>query len=316
MHEKINTFFYIFITLHINSQTGKTKSGDNMTIRTDLAVERREMHASKTIDGVIFSEYANEDCHASVIEITDKNGAEALGKPIGKYITLEMTEFPDSSTLCDGRLELLKKSLNELIPEEGTVLIAGIGNPDITPDAIGPKCAENILATRHIPETTAKQLKLPPLRAVCAVSPGVTGKTGIETGEIIAGIKEKIKPSCIIVIDALAARSIKRLGTTVQLSNTGLEPGSGVGNARKAINRETMGVPVISVGIPTVVDAATLSYDLTGEAAEDSRYRDMMVTPKDTDIITSGGARLIAMGLNCVLQKNLTEEEIMSLTMP
>ncbi len=287
-----------------------------MTIRTDLAVERREMHPDEPLDGVIFSEYSNEDCRASVIEITNKNGSEALGKPVGKYITLEMKEFPDSSTLCDGRLELLKDSLGQLIPDEGTVLIAGIGNPDITPDAVGPKCTESILATRHIPENTARQLRLPPLRSVCAVSPGVTGKTGIETGEIIAGIKEKIKPSCIIVIDALAARSIKRLGTTVQLSDTGLEPGSGVGNGRKAINRETMGVPVISIGIPTVVDAATLSYDLTGESAEDSVYRNMMVTPKDTDVITSGGARLIALALNCVLQKNLTEEEIMSLTMP
>ncbi len=287
-----------------------------MTIRTDLALERREMHPSESIDGVIFSQYSNEDCRASVIEITNENGSEALGKPVGKYITLEMDSFPDCATLCDGRLELLKKALTQLIPEEGTVLIAGIGNPDITPDAIGPKCAQSILATRHIPTNTAKQLKLPPMRAVCAISPGVTGKTGIETGEIIAGIKEKIKPSCIIVIDALAARSIKRLGTTVQLASTGLEPGSGVGNGRKAINLETMGVPVISIGIPTVVDAATLSYDLTGENAEDSRYRDMMVTPKDTDIITSGGARLVAMGLNCVLQKNLSEEEIISLTMP
>ncbi len=287
-----------------------------MIIRTDLALERREMRTEATLDGVIFSEYENEDCRASVIEITDENGAAALGKPVGRYMTLEMTSFPDSSMLCDGRLQLLKKALEELIPQDGTVLIAGIGNPDITPDAIGPKCAEGILATRHIPESTAKQLNLPHLRAVCAVSPGVTGKTGIETGEIISGIKEKIKPSCIIVIDALAARSVKRLGTTIQLSDTGLEPGSGVGNSRKAINRETMGIPVISVGIPTVVDAATLAYDLTGEEAEDSRYRDMMVTPKDTDIITAGGARLIALALNCVLQKNLTEEEILSLTMP
>ena len=287
-----------------------------MIIRTDLALERREMHTGAPLEGVLFSEYRNEDCKASVIEITDENGAAALGKPVGKYMTLEMTSFPDSSMLCDGRLQLLKKALAELIPKEGTVLIAGIGNPDITPDAIGPKCADGILATRHIPPSAAKQLKLPLLRAVCAVSPGVTGKTGIETGEIIAGIKEKIKPSCIIVIDALAARSVKRLGTTIQLSDTGLEPGSGVGNSRKAINSETMGVPVISVGIPTVVDAATLAYDLTGEEAEDSRYRDMLVTPKDTDIITTGGARLIALALNCVLQKNLSEEEILSLTMP
>ncbi|MBR3767309.1 MAG: GPR endopeptidase [Clostridia bacterium] len=287
-----------------------------MNIRTDLAVERREMNTSEEIDGVNVYYKESPDCKATVIEITSVAGEKALSKPQGKYITLEMESFPDSSTLNDSRLDMLTEALEELIPADGTVLIAGLGNPDITPDAIGPQCAEFILATRHIPEETAEELKLPRLRAVSVISPGVTGKTGIETGEIIAGIKEKIKPSAIILIDALAARSVSRLGTTVQLSNTGLEPGSGVGNRRKAINEETMGVPVISIGIPTVVDAATLSYDLTGKETENSEYSNMMVTPKDTDIITSGGARLIALGLNSALQKNLTREEIISLTMP
>ncbi len=294
----------------------KTYDGDIMNIRTDLAVERREMNTSADIDGVNLTYNENPDCRATVIEITSEEGAQIIGKPKGKYITLEMDSFPDSTGLSDGRLEMLINQLEAIIPEEGAVLVAGLGNSDITPDAIGPKCAEGILATRHIPKETEIELKLPSLREVAVISPSVTGKTGIETGEIIAGIKEKIKPACIILIDALAARSVTRLGTTVQLSDTGIEPGSGVGNKRKAINKETMGVPVISIGIPTVVDAATLSYDLTGEEAEDSKFRDMMVTPKDTDIITSGGARLIALGLNSVLQKNLSREEIISLTMP
>ncbi len=287
-----------------------------MNIRTDLALERHEMHTSKDIAGVKISDYKNSDCTATVIDVLDENGKEALKKPIGKYITLEMEAFPDSDTVCDGRIDMLCDMLRTLIPKEGTVLIAGLGNSDITPDAIGPECANRILATRHIGEEGIKQLSLPPLRSVAVISPGVTGKTGIETGEIIAGIKEKIKPSAIIIIDALAARSIERLGTTVQLCNTGIEPGSGVNNRRKAINKETMGVPVIAVGIPTVVDAATLSYDLTGKEVTDSRYADMIVTPKDTDMLTISGAKLIALAINCVLQNNLTREEIISLCMP
>lgn len=287
-----------------------------MNIRTDLTIERREMHDSEEIPGVSVSVQENENCKATIIEITSDEGANALKKPKGQYITLEMDKFPDSATLIDGRLQMLQDVLKNLIPDEGTVLIAGLGNSDITPDAIGPKCAECILATRHIPEETENELKLPRLRPVCVISPGVTGKTGIETGEIIAGIKEKIKPSVIITVDALAARSVSRLGCTVQLSNTGIEPGSGVGNRRTAINEKTMGVPVIAIGIPTVVDAATLSYDLTGKETQDIKYSGYMVTPKDTDIITSGGARLIALAINCVLQNNLSEEEIISLTMP
>ena len=285
-----------------------------MNIRTDLALERREMLPREEINGVNVRVRENEDCRATVIEITSEEGERALGKPRGTYVTLETDSFPDSSTLCDGRLELLTKSLEALIPPEGTVLVAALGNPEITPDAIGPKCADSILATRHIPKEAEKELKLPRLRDVAVIKAGVTGKTGIETAEIITGITQRIKPACVIVIDALAARSVARLGTTIQLCNTGIEPGAGVGNKRRAINRETLGVPVIAIGIPTVVDAATLSYDLTGKSPSDSSFSDMMVTPKDTDIITSGGARLIALGINCALQKNLSREEIISLT--
>ena len=285
-----------------------------MNIRTDLALERREMLPREEINGVNVRVRENEDCRATVIEITSEEGERALGKPRGTYVTLETDSFPDSSTLCDGRLELLTQSLEALIPPEGTVLVAALGNPEITPDAIGPKCADSILATRHIPKEAEKELKLPRLRDVAVIKAGVTGKTGIETAEIITGITQRIKPACVIVIDALAARSVARLGTTIQLCNTGIEPGAGVGNKRRAINRETLGVPVIAIGIPTVVDAATLSYDLTGKSPSDSSFSDMMVTPKDTDIITSGGARLIALGINCALQKNLSREEIISLT--
>ncbi len=300
--------------MHINFQTVKTFIGDNMNIRTDLAVERQQMHPDENIEGITVRSSDNGDCKTTVIEITTEEGEKALGKPKGKYITLEMDSFPDTSTLIDGRITMLKEALDELLPKNGSVLVAGLGNSDITPDAIGPKCAENILATRHIPKEAEAELKLPALRTVSVISTGVMGKTGIETGEIIAGICNKISPDCVIVIDALAARSVERLGTTVQLCDTGIEPGSGVGNRRKAINKETLGVPVIAIGVPTVVDAATLCYDLTGQEIKTAEYKNMMVTPKDTDIICSGGARLIATAINLTLQKNLSFEEIISLT--
>lgn len=285
-----------------------------MILRTDLAIEKHQMMPSQEAEGVNLSRYENEDCKAVVIEILSEEGEKLLGKPMGKYITLEMNEFPDSSTLCDGRLEMLKAAIEELLPEEGTVLVAGLGNSDITPDAIGPLCAKSILATRHIPKETKRELRLPSLRDVSVIGTEVTGKTGIETEELISGICEKISPSCVIVIDALAARNVSRLGTTVQLSNTGIEPGSGVGNKRKAINKENLGVPVIAIGIPTVVDAATLCYDLTGQEIKSDDFGNMIVTPKDTDIITSGGARLIGTAINMALQKNLSAKDILSLT--
>lgn len=285
-------------------------------IRTDLALERREMNTKKEINGVNISYSSNQDCKATIIDILNSEGEKELSKPIGRYITLEMNSFPDSSALTDGRLDMLTETIKNLIPENGTVLVAGLGNTEITPDAVGPICASHIFATRHIPDEAKTEFEIPSLRDVAVISPGVTGKTGIETGEIIAGIKEKIKPSAIILIDALAARSVARLGRTIQLCNTGIEPGSGVGNKRKAINRETMGVPVIAIGVPTVVDADTLSFDLTGKEAKNREFSTLMVTPKDTDIITSCAARLISLAINCALQKNLTKEEIISLTQP
>lgn len=304
------------MSLNIKLFFRKTIYGDDMNIRTDLALEKREMHTQEQINGVTSYEFNNPDCKATVMEITSPEGEKALGKPMGKYITLEASSFPDSDSLTDGRFTLLKEMLELLLPKKGCVLIAGLGNPDITPDSIGPKCAGMLLATRHIDENTKKELCLPSLRDVCICTPDVTGKTGIEAAEVISGIKDRVSPSCIVVIDALAARSIKRLGTTVQLCDTGIEPGSGVGNRRKALNSASLGVPVIAIGIPTVADAATICYDLTGHKAEDSEYAGMMVTPKDTDIMTTAGARLIALALNSALQKNLSKEEIFSLTMP
>ena len=287
-----------------------------MSIRTDLALEKHEIHKNNLPKGVEIREYKNGSSIATEIIITDNEGAEVIGKPKGKYITLEGDGILDNDESFQESAAMLSDMLSRLIPESGTVLVAGLGNTDITADAIGPLSAKGVIATRHIPESTKEKTGLPFLRDVAVISPGVTGKTGIETGEIIAGIKEKIKPSAIIIIDALASRSVKRLGRTVQLSDTGISPGSGVGNKRNEISEKTMGVPVIAIGIPTVVDAATLAFDLTGKESTDSEFSEMMVTPKDTDMLVSKGAGLIALSINRALQKNLSYEEIMALSLP
>lgn len=287
-----------------------------MSIRTDLALEKHEIHKNNLPKGVEIREYKNGSSIATEIIITDNEGAEVIGKPKGKYITLEGDGILDNDESFQESAAMLSDMLSRLIPESGTVLVAGLGNTDITADAIGPLSAKGVIATRHIPESTKEKTGLPFLRDVAVISPGVTGKTGIETGEIIAGIKEKIKPSAIIIIDALASRSVKRLGRTVQLSDTGISPGSGVGNRRNEISEKTMGVPVIAIGIPTVVDAATLAFDLTGKESTDSEFSEMMVTPKDTDMLVSKGAGLIALSINRALQKNLSYEEIMALSLP
>ena len=287
-----------------------------MSIRTDLALEKHEIHKNNLPKGVEIREYKNGSSIATEIIITDNEGAEVIGKPKGKYITLEGDGILDNDESFQESAAMLSDMLSRLIPESGTVLVAGLGNTDITADAIGPLSAKGVIATRHIPESTKEKTGLPFLRDVAVISPGVTGKTGIETGEIIAGIKEKIKPSAIIIIDALASRSVKRLGRTVQLSDTGISPGSGVGNRRNEISEKTMGVPVIAIGIPTVVDAATLAFDLTGKESTDSEFSEMMVTPKDTDMLVSKGAGLITLSINRALQKNLSYEEIMALSLP
>ncbi len=287
-----------------------------MSIRTDLALEKHEIHKNNLPEGVKIKEYKNDSCIATEIIITDDEGEKIIGKPKGKYITLEADSFQGTDGESHESIIMLSDMLSRLIPDSGTVLVAGLGNTDITADAIGPLSAKGVIATRHIPESTKEKTGLPFLRDVAVISPGVTGKTGIETGEIIAGIKEKIKPSAIIIIDALASRSVRRLGRTVQLSDTGISPGSGVGNRRSEISEKTMEVPVIAIGIPTVVDAATLAFDLTGTESSDNEFSDMMVTPKDTDILVSKGARLLSLAINRALQKNLSFEEIMALSLP
>ena len=203
------------------------------------------------------------------------------------------------------------------------MLVVGLGNMDITPDALGPLVSSKVLATRHIQGEIAKSTGLDKLRPVAVLSTGVTGQTGIETGELVLSVVKRIKPSALIVIDALASRRLERLGCTLQICDTGISPGAGVHNYRTKITKETMGVPVIALGVPTVVDAVTLSCDLLGIDTESEcesvrkqvspKGRAMVVTPKEIDLLVSRAAKLISLSINYALQKDFELEDLVSL---
>ena len=294
-----------------------------MNFRTDLALERREYIAEKTVDGVLSSNEQYDGVRVTRIEIIDERGEALLEKPVGKYITLEMSPFT-GYTFCKGsQVEVLSREIKKLLPKYGTVLVAGLGNEKITPDALGPKAANLILASRHINAELAKEIGLDGLRSVAAVVPGVLGKTGIETAELLAGTVKRIKPSAVIAIDSLASRKLERLGATVQLADSGISPGSGIGNRRNAIDSSTLGVPVIAIGVPTVVDAATMTMDILeshNSLSEEfkkhissSRQGKMMVTPKEIDLVIERAAKFVAMGINLALQPQLKAEDILEI---
>ncbi|MBQ8182911.1 MAG: GPR endopeptidase [Clostridia bacterium] len=291
-----------------------------MNFRTDLALERKEM-IKNDLSGVKVEKYENDECRTTVIDITTQQAAEKLGKGIGRYITIEMNAFSDEAQVTDGRLDALTQSIKSLLPEgEGTVLVAGVGNPDMTSDALGPMTASKIFATRHIDDELRRHAGFTcELRPVSAVSTGVLGQTGIESGEYIKSICEAIKPRCVITIDALAAGSISRLGNTVQMSDTGIAPGSGIGNMRKRIDEEYIGVPVIAVGIPTVVDAISLACEISGVKPEKITKRDvqagsgLIVAPKDIDMMVKNASYLLALSINCALQPTLAPKELYAL---
>lgn len=290
-----------------------------MNCRTDLALERQEMLGGRECGGIKVKKLDYENALVTEIEITDREGERSIGKPMGKYITVELPEFSHESELLDGRLDAVTETIKKLLPENASgVLVAGLGNESITPDALGPLCARQVFATRHIEDGTAKELGLPSLRPVASVSTGVLGQTGIETAEYIRGITSLIKPSAVITVDALASRRLSRLGKTVQLSNTGITPGSGVGNKRTKIDEETLGVPVIAIGVPTVVDGATIVADLTSDEKirekTNEEARNMMVTPRDIDTLIERAVRLISLSINCALQPSLPPETFLSLS--
>jgi spore protease len=229
--------------------------------RTDLAVEEREL-LGEDIKGVRYSKEEIEGLPIERLHIGTQRAGQLLKKPVGTYITVELPPLTDSIRDTDSRVKALSEEIRRLLPVNGLVLIAGLGNVEITPDALGPKAASKVLATRHIQGEIARSTGLDKLRPVAVVNTGVTGQTGIQTGELLQGVIKNIRPSAVIAVDALASRRLERLGCTVQISDTGIAPGAGVGNRRIRIDQDTMGVPVIAVGVPTVVDALTLAFDL------------------------------------------------------
>ncbi len=284
-----------------------------MNLRTDLAIERREI-SPHTDDGLKVKEFCEENIKITSIKVLNKTGERAIKKPKGNYITLEAENSFDNGALVDKQTaKVLCNQLVKIIPE-GSALVCGIGNRNITPDALGPDCISHILATRHIGEELAQSIGFDNLRSVTAISPGVLGQTGIEIGEVIKAVIEKVKPDFVIAIDALASRKLSRLGKTIQISDTGIIPGGGVSNSRNELSEKTLGVPVISIGVPTVVDANTLVNDIAENEIEYKGASSMIVTPKEIDLLVERSARLISHSINCALQPDIDEDSLLMLT--
>lgn len=272
-----------------------------MENRTDLAVECFESAEKTKLDGVI----VRENNAVTTVEVTNENGALALGKPKGKYVTLNVQSFVTDTNVFDERLNEFSSVLKTVLPKNAaSVLVVGVGNENITADSLGPKTNDYVLATRHILPDLQKSLAADDLFNVATLTTGVLGETGIETAEIVKGIVRQISPDCVIAVDALAASSAERLGTTIQFSDSGISPGSGVGNHRDEISSTTVGVPVIAIGIPTVVSTGVISGDGSDTA---------FVTPREIDRITEQGAKLIGMGINVCLQKSLSVSDLSAL---
>lgn len=243
---------------------------EKYNIRTDLALEQKERFESDNVEipGVVLEEYYDEkrEITTTKVMIETENGAKMMGRPVGNYITLEAPDLavPDEDYHREISIEI-SKILKELIPkekEEYRVLVVGLGNRLVTPDALGTKVADHLVVTRHIVKEYGKYaMGSEKAHMVSAIVPGVMGQTGMETLEIVKGIVEETKPDFAIAVDALAARNTKRLNRTIQIADTGINPGSGVGNHRNGLTEETLGIPVIAIGVPTVVDAATIVND-------------------------------------------------------
>ena len=292
--------------------------------RTDLALEARELwqeSAEKTtrLSGVKATKQRAEGYPVTRVDILDERGEKALGKPRGTYRTIDLTAFwQRKSDFFERAVRAVGGQLKELLPGEGTVLVIGLGNGAMTPDAVGPLAADNVLVTRHLIAAMPKHFA--GFRPVAVFRTGVLGTTGVESAETVRGLVAEVQPALVIAVDALASRRVGRVCTTVQLSDTGISPGSGVGNHRSALNQETLGVPVFAIGVPTVVDSATLAADLLeesgirdydGEALQKSR-QNLMVTPRDIDQQVRDLSKVVGYGINWALQ-DLEIEEINAL---
>ena len=289
------------------------KKHDPSFLHTDLACER--MRADTAIDGVDYREEEREGCRISRLTVTSTAGAEAIGKPEGTYVTMSFAplfEVDDAglSSLSHTLSELLLELCHALVGRIGSVLVVGLGNRYITSDAIGPNSIREMFATRHLKIEDPTLFSRFSEVELSLLAPGVMAQTGIETQTLVASTKEAVGPDLILAIDALAARSTERLATTIQLSDTGIRPGSGIGNARRALDKESLGVPVVAIGIPSVVDSATLVYDAfekaglaDGDVPEALRKvlsegASFFVSPRESDVVTEKAARLVADAVN------------------
>ncbi|MBQ3225939.1 MAG: GPR endopeptidase [Clostridia bacterium] len=318
----------------------------SISVRTDLAQEAYEMltEAAEELSGIESHNESTEGIGIHRVLVKTDEAASRIGKPCGNYITVELPSLSlatgeEISAAC----RLISKELRRLLSlsPDKTVLVIGLGNRSITPDALGPEVVSQLLITRHLFSQLSEDAT-EHFRPVCAISPGVLGITGIETEEIVRGVVEKVKPDCVLCIDALAARSMHRVGATVQLCDTGIAPGAGVGNRRHALNRETLGVPVIALGVPTVIDAATITADtlslitkaLKKESGKDtpflgvlstmepedcaflakdalsSEIGNFIVTPKEVDLLIDKISKLVADSINHALFEDLSPDEI------
>lgn len=286
-------------------------------IRTDLAMEARELwregrEAAEEIPGVTFDEEQRDGIRLTRVEIRSEEGVRELGKPQGVYVTLEIESMlRREEDAFESAVSLLAEQLRGCLElkEETKILVAGLGNRAVTPDAIGPEAADQVIVTRHL-KTQIPQA-FTGFRNVSVLRTGVMGTTGIESAEVIGAICETLQPDCIIALDALASRETRRLCRTVQLTDTGIVPGSGVGNSRVVLNRETLGVPVIAIGVPTVVDAGSLAAALTGKTPDnDLPESAMIVTPREIDQRVKEISRLIGYGVNMALHEELTIHDI------
>lgn len=289
-----------------------------MAFRTDLAVEAIENHKSAAaLPHVRQSDRMLEGFAIHEVRILSEDAAREIGKPQGRYLTLELDAlirreedaFPRA---CKALSTLLRELLPR--PNDGPVLIAGLGNRMITPDAIGPQTADHVIATRHL--VAQSPAIFADWRPVSALAPGVLGQTGVETGEVICGVLDRVRPAAVIAVDALAAGRLSRLLRTVQLADTGITPGAGVGNARAALNEETLGVPVIAVGVPTVVDGATLAHEISSQLGQpacealDDLSQPVMITTRDIDREVADISRMIGYAVNMALHPHLSVADI------
>ena len=304
--------------------------------RTDLATERRDIYQKVSkqegeIDGIESTkEEINENIKVERVKITNENGEKAIGKPIGSYITIDIKKLKiaqeeEIEQAANTLSNELRKILDEHVEKQGEILVVGLGNIYVTPDSLGPKVINEIDVTRHIINYLPQYVE-EGTRMVSAIAPGVLGTTGIETVEILKGIVDNIHPKLVIVIDALASRSIERISSTVQLSDTGIVPGAGVGNTRSEISIKTLGIPVIAIGIPTVVETAVLvndsldlfigklqdeakSNDYLNKLKEEDNYEEikealipkdynLIVTPKEIDELIENMKDIVALGIN------------------